>query len=1020
MVLTAWRQFTFFDALPIRDPSVADEDGPLYSDPNVSAICAGSGSLYLATNKGVVKIVSRSLKLQVSFVAHDNGGAITYMTQLDGTPYLVTVAENENAEPQVRLWSLDKPDKKATGPKCNASITIHLKKIWEITAFAVSDDLSAIALGLANGNVILIRGDLQNDKGLKQKVIFESSDPVTGLAFCEASKMSLLYIATTTRILTVFTSGKNQGHSARVLEDKGCGSGCMVLKKSTGEILVARDDGIYFYTPHGRGPCYMYEGPKDSIFVYKSYVVIVSLSAASSNASVQSTLRRFVGSVPSRDDPFDTTKVTVLDTENKFVAYSGQFVDGVKAIFAEWSDLYVLGGDGQLHRHQEKDLQSKLDTLYQRNLYNLALTLAVNAGADTKRVLVIYKKYGDYLYDKGEYDEAIVQYIKAIDGGEASQVIRKYLDSQRIYNLTSYLEELHNRGLATADHTTLLLNCYAKLKDTEKLETFIKSEGENLKFDLDTAIQMCRQGAYFQQAAYLAEKHGQTDLVVDINLQDLGDFRSGLRFIRSLSVEDMYYNLSRYGRVLLQHLPVETTALFIDYFTGRYAPRKPANMAEIEPAAAAVVGSEKLTSPMLGFQNYKNLIPYMGGSGSRPSSVLSGQIGESAPSIMTTITNNVGKLSSAVVDRVLPGGNESVASAPATTAPAVLSSDNVVRDYKIPKPRTAFATFVDRPEELIVFLEACIAHHRVVGGQASDEADLYTTLFEMYLQRAEASATEDEKHKWEEKAKVLITGFKAPIDQSNVLLLSHLYSFRDGRILVRERENLYIDIFRSSVAVNDTIGAIQTLHKYGDEEPELYPLALSYFTSSPEVMAVASDELAQVLKKIEQEGLMAPLQVIQALSVNAVATVGIVRGYLSEIIEREKREIEANRRLTDSYRQETRAKLEEIRELETEPRVFQSTRCASCGAPLDLPTVHFMCKHSYHRRCLNDVNEDTECPQCAPNNATIRAIRRAQDDMADRHDLFKAALEEGDDKFKVVSDFFGRGVMEQVEFLVEE
>ncbi|KAJ8096870.1 hypothetical protein POJ06DRAFT_45500 [Lipomyces tetrasporus] len=1019
MALAAWRQFTFFDALPIRDPAVADDDGPLYSDPNVSAVCAGSGSLYLATNKGVVKIVSRSLKLQVSFVAHDSGGAITYMEQLDGTPNLITVAETENSEPQVRLWSLDKPDKKATGPKCNASITINMKKIWEITAFAVSDDLSAIALGLANGNVILVRGDLLNDKGLKQKVIFESSDPVTGLAFYEASKTSLLYIATTTRILTIFTSGKSQGLPARVLEDKGCGSGCMALKKPTGEILVARDDAIYFYTPYGRGPCYMYDGPKDSIFVYKSYCAVVSLSAASSDASVQSSLRRFVGSVPSRDDPFGTTKFTILDTENKFVAYTGHFVDGVKAIFAEWGDLYVLGGDGQLYRHQERDLQSKLDILYQRNLYSLALTLAVNAGADDKRVLVIYKKYGDYLYDKGEYDEAMGQYIKAIDGGEASQVIRKYLDSQRIYNLTSYLEELHNRGIATADHTTLLLNCYAKLKDTEKLETFIKSEGENLKFDLDTAIQMCRQGGYFQQAAYLAEKHGQNDLVVDITLQDLGDYRSGLRFIRSLPAEDMYYNLTRYGRVLLQHVPKETTSLFIDYFTGRYSPRKIVNVAEFDPSAAAALGNEQQgpTSPMLGFPNYKNLIPYT--TGSRPASVISGPIVEPAPTIMSTITNNVGKLSSAVVGGVLPSSRASVVNAPGTADAAVIVSDAVIPDYKVPKPRTVFATFVDQPEELIVFLEACIAHHRVVGGQASDEADMYTTLFEMYLQRAEASATEDEKNKWEEKSKELITGFNAPIDQSNVLLLSHLYSFRDGRILVRERENLYIDIFRSSVAVSDTLGAIQTLHKYGDEEPELYPLALSYFTSSPEVMAVASDELSQVLNKIEQEGLMAPLQVIQALSVNAVATVGIVKGYLSEIIEREKKEIETNRRLTESYRQETRAKLDEIRELETEPRVFQSTRCASCGAPLDLPTVHFMCKHSYHRRCLNEVNEDTECPQCAPNNATIRAIRRAQDDMADRHDLFKTALEEGDDKFKVVSDFFGRGVMEQVDYLVE-
>jgi 3-oxoacyl-(acyl-carrier-protein) synthase len=39
--------------------------------------------------------------------------------------------------------------------------------------------------------------------------------------------------------------------------------------------------------------------------------------------------------------------------------------------------------------------------------------------------------------------------------------------------LTRYLEQLHACGLGTADHTTLLLNCYTKLKDVEKLDAFL-------------------------------------------------------------------------------------------------------------------------------------------------------------------------------------------------------------------------------------------------------------------------------------------------------------------------------------------------------------------------------------------------------------------------------------------------------------------------------------------------------------------------------------------------------------------
>lgn len=48
------------------------------------------------------------------------------------------------------------------------------------------------------------------------------------------------------------------------------------------------------------------------------------------------------------------------------------------------------------------------------------------------------------------------------------------------------------QDLASSDHTTLLLNCYAKLRDTAKLDRFLRAEGPDgkpaLSFDVDTAI----------------------------------------------------------------------------------------------------------------------------------------------------------------------------------------------------------------------------------------------------------------------------------------------------------------------------------------------------------------------------------------------------------------------------------------------------------------------------------------------------------------------------------------------------
>lgn len=108
---------------------------------------------------------------------------------------------------------------------------------------------------------------------------------------------------------------------------------------------------------------------------------------------------------------------------------------------------------------------------------------------------------------------------------------------------------------------------------------------------------------------------------------------------------------------------------------------------------------------------------------------------------------------------------------------------------------------------------------------------------------------------------------------------------------MREQEGLRLDIFRSFTSAKDTQGAIKALRRYGPDEPQLYVDALTYFASSPQILEEAGDELDTVLQRINQDGLLSPLQVIQALSNNAVVTMGRVKKYLSDNIERERKEI---------------------------------------------------------------------------------------------------------------------------------
>jgi len=339
--------------------------------------------------------------------------------------------------------------------------------------------------------------------------------------------------------------------------------------------------------------------------------------------------------------------------------------------------------------------------------------------------------------------------------------------------------------------------------------------------------------------------------------------------------------------------------------------------------------------------------------------------------------------------------------------------------YTAPPPRTAFSSFIDHPDEFIVFLEACLEEKHI---KEQDRVDLYTTLFEMYLHKSAEKKGDHNREEWETKAKKLIEKEDIPMESSNVLLLSHLSNFRDGTILVKEQSGLLFDIFRSYTAAKDTRGAIKALRKYGPDEPQLYPAALAYLTSDPRILDEAGpDELAAVLARIDKDGLMAPLQVVQTLvgqsslssSAGAVATMGMIKPYLHETIERERREIKANRARAAAFRAETDARRAELADLEGKPAVFQATRCSDCGQPLELPAVHFLCKHSFHQRCLRGggVDGESECPLCAKNNATIRALRRSQLENAGRHDLFKAELERSEDRFGTIADWFGRGVM---------
>lgn len=251
----------------------------------------------------------------------------------------------------------------------------------------------------------------------------------------------------------------------------------------------------------------------------------------------------------------------MIDIKNKIIVYTSP-IDRVAGIFIEFGSCYILTRQREMLVLDEKDLEAKLSLLFKKNLYDIAVRVAKNSEYDSDSLAEIVRTYADHLYAKNDFSGAVDQYIKTIGHLEPSYVILKYLDSRHIDSLTTYLEALHRSGKATADHTTLLLNCFTRLDRVEDAKDFLEQSDPELKYDLDIAIQVCRTATtQVGHALELARRNKRHKLCISILIEDMKQFEEALAYIASLEVDEAEENLKRYGSELMKKCPQQMTTL---------------------------------------------------------------------------------------------------------------------------------------------------------------------------------------------------------------------------------------------------------------------------------------------------------------------------------------------------------------------------------------------------------------------------------------------------------------------------
>jgi hypothetical protein len=730
----------------------------------------------------------------------------------------------------IKLWSLEAligPGRMTT-PMRTLPLSSNLKpppppELHQLTALAVMRDGTQIAVGLRSGTLVLFHGDgLPTREGAKVSAptVLQVSDSITGmpqampistLHFCERGDRQVkLFVGTAPPLgggggpsggapaaagggagggegrLLVFDTTNGAARAPPVLlDDRGCAHNCAALDAVDRQLVVARTDGIYFYSSEDRGGAAGFEGEKQCVACLAGYILVASYNNKSQR-----------------------TEINVYDLRNKFVAYflrlpAGQLIQHVISV-AGGHAAYVITSAHSVFFLQEKDTKCKLDVLYRMNLYPSAIQLAYAAGYAVEAVMEIYRMFGDHLYKKCDWDGAMTQYCQTIGYVEPSYVIRRFLDAQRITNLTMYLERLHETHdgeYVTSDHTTLLLNCYAKLKDVDKLNRFINPETQSeaaggtgattieaakpgvgragvtasahVNFDVETAIRVLKSAGYSEHALELARKHGAHDWYLRIQLERSSpDFADALAYIASLPFEDAEADLKKYGKALVSHLPEATTELLMKLCTGCYTPTS--GGFETQPG--------KKSSP----ENYVHLFA------DRTSCLrlFLDYILSEEGSVSSPIANTLLELLLREWDALVSERRLATSTSTRSIDPLAVTSANMMSDP---------LAISSAPETLAALPLGGGSRH--AGGAARGDSEVDRDDATSPQKEIEARTALKAK---EEEVMALLRNERAPYDKYHALVLVEVHSFKAGQLYLYER------LARSDSSNNAELGGVVT------------------------------------------------------------------------------------------------------------------------------------------------------------------------------------------------------------------
>ena len=136
----------------------------------------------------------------------------------------------------------------------------------------------------------------------------------------------------------------------------------------------------------------------------------------------------------------------------------------------------------------------------------------------------------------------------------------------------------------------------------------------------------------------------------------------------------------------------------------------------------------------------------------------------------------------------------------------------------------------------------------------------------------------------------------------------------------------------------------------------------------------------------------------------------IVKKYLLNRLEMQDRAIRKSSKEVEENQAKIAKMRKEIHDLKTTAKNFNSKTCDSCQNALSLPTIHFMCGHTFHDQCIESDSGKRYCTSCYNDFKDIIDKKEQYDLQAKDPQQFFRDLNANAKKFHVVAQYYGRGL----------